>query len=119
MIKESELAPFTAGQQWALYSSIGADPAATGRFIGGGTYRLPTAFGGYTLGMWVAPFSPGLPGDVNGDGAVNVSDLLAVINQWGACPPSPQSCPADIFPPPNGDGAVNVSDLLMVINNWG
>lgn len=58
-------------------------------------------------------------GDVNGDGVVNVSDLLAVINTWGACPPAPQTCPADVAPPPNGDGLVNVSDLLLVINNWG
>jgi hypothetical protein len=57
--------------------------------------------------------------DINGDGVVNVNDLLAVINAWGACPPPSASCPADIAPPPNGDGVVNVNDLLMVINNWG
>ena len=28
------------------------------------------------------------PGDVNGDGVVNVVDLLAVIQNWGPCPPS-------------------------------
>ena len=50
-------------------------------------------------------------GDVTGDGVVNVNDLLAVINGWGACPPS---CPADL----NGDDVVNVADLLIVITNW-
>jgi hypothetical protein len=54
-------------------------------------------------------------GDVNGDGVVNVTDLLAVISAWGACTAPPQDCPADI----NGDGQVNVTDLLAVIGNWG
>lgn len=57
-------------------------------------------------------------GDVNNDGFVNVSDLLAVITGWGACPtppPPPANCPADI----NGDGTVNVADLLLMISNWG
>lgn len=54
-------------------------------------------------------------GDVNNDGTVNVSDLLAVITGWGNCPTPPASCPADV----NGDGTVNVADLLLVITNWG
>ena len=58
-------------------------------------------------------------GDVSGDGVVNVTDLLAVIGAWGACPAPPAACPADIAPQPSGDGQVNVNDLLMVINNWG
>ena len=57
----------------------------------------------------------GGPGDVNVDGMVNVSDLLGVINEWGACPLQPSGCPADL----NDDGFVNVADLLEVINNWG
>lgn len=68
-----------------------------------------------------ATISPPCVGDIagapggGGDDVVNVSDLLAVINQWGPCGPS---CPADIAPP-GGDGVVNVSDLLAVINHWG
>ncbi len=50
-------------------------------------------------------------GDANEDQVVNVSDLLMVINSWGACP----GCPADV----TGDGIVNASDLLAVINAWG
>jgi hypothetical protein len=52
-----------------------------------------------------------IPGDVTGDGVVNVNDLLAVIVAWGACG---SVCPADL----NHDGVVNVNDLLMVITNW-
>ena len=47
--------------------------------------------------------------DVSGDGEVNVTDLLAVIDQWGLTDSA-----ADI----NGDGVVNVTDLLMVVGNW-
>ena len=49
--------------------------------------------------------------DVNGDGMVGVSDILAVIDSWGVC----DGCAADI----NQDGLVDVSDLLIVIGNWG
>ncbi len=56
-----------------------------------------------------------VPGDVDGDGHVNVSDLLAVITAWGPCPAPPASCPADV----NHSGSVNVSDLLLVITHWG
>lgn len=53
-------------------------------------------------------------GDANGDGSVNVIDLLAVINTWGPCPAG-AACPGDL----NDDDHVNVLDLLMVINGWG
>ncbi len=47
----------------------------------------------------------------NGDGFVNVTDLLAVLGAWGPCP----GCPEDI----NADGFVNVTDLLAVLSAWG
>lgn len=52
------------------------------------------------------------PGDITADGAVNVSDLLAVIASWGPC--AAQPCPADL----NADSTVNVTDLLIVVANW-
>jgi hypothetical protein len=53
---------------------------------------------------------PDCPADIDGDNAVNVSDLLMIIDQWGLT-----DSPADV----NDDGIVNVSDLLIVIDNWG
>jgi len=66
----------------------------------------------------IAPIGP--VGGTPGDGVVNVDDLLAVINAWGACG-NPNDCPADIAPPgrPTGNDVVNVDDLLTVINAWG
>jgi hypothetical protein len=52
----------------------------------------------------------GCEGDTNGDGEVNVTDLLEVVDQWGNTSGS-----ADI----NDDGIVDVSDLLVVIGVWG
>ncbi len=54
------------------------------------------------------------PGDLNGDGIVDVSDLLILLAAWGPCDDE-RDCPADL----NGDGTVNVSDLLLLLANWG
>jgi len=53
-------------------------------------------------------------GDLNGDGVVDVSDLLILLANWGPCPRS-AACPADL----NGDSVVDVSDLLLLLANWG
>jgi hypothetical protein len=53
----------------------------------------------------------GNPADINGDGLVDVQDLVAVILAWGPCPPT---CPEDV----DGDGFVAVTDLVEVILNW-
>ncbi|MBT4524293.1 MAG: hypothetical protein HOI88_08695 [Phycisphaerae bacterium] len=50
------------------------------------------------------------PADLNGDGAVNVSDVLAMVGVWGTNDPV-----ADV----DGDGTVGVSDLLLIIEAWG
>lgn len=65
------------------------------------------------LYMWVDPSpQPGPLGDLNGDGYVDVSDLLILLNSWGLCQ---GDCPADL----NNDGFVDVSDLLVLFSNWG
>jgi hypothetical protein len=51
-----------------------------------------------------------VPGDVNGDGVVDVADLIEVITAWGPC----EACPADL----TGDGVVDVADLVEVVLNW-
>ncbi len=66
------------------------------------------------LYLWVDPNAPEPRpvGDLNGDGVVDVSDLLILLGAWGSCS---GQCPADL----NGDGVVDVSDLLMLLSNWG
>ena len=57
------------------------------------------------------PMDSTVPEDVNGDGVVDVLDLLAVVGSWGPC----DNCDEDI----NGDWVVDVVDLLAVIGAWG
>lgn len=52
-----------------------------------------------------------LPGDVDGDGVVGVTDLLSLLAAWGPCP----DCAADL----DGDGVVGVVDLLALLSLWG
>ena len=59
-------------------------------------------------------FTVRIQGDVDGNGGVDVVDLLALLAAWGPCPP-PGDCPADF----DGDGTVDVSDLLTMLGHWG
>jgi hypothetical protein len=54
--------------------------------------------------------APANPADINGDGIVDVLDLVAVILAWGQ-----PGGPEDV----NGDGTVDVLDLIAVITSWG
>ncbi|MCZ6835829.1 MAG: hypothetical protein O7G85_08655 [Planctomycetota bacterium] len=51
--------------------------------------------------------------DLNDDGVVNVSDLLALLGDW-SCSGVPGSCQGDT----NCDGVTDVNDLLDVLGNW-
>ncbi|MHC4776157.1 MAG: hypothetical protein ACYTBR_12960, partial [Planctomycetota bacterium] len=56
------------------------------------------------------------PGDVNGDGSVDVTDFLMLLSTWGPCAePCPPSCPADF----DGDCMVGVLDFLILLAHWG
>lgn len=50
-----------------------------------------------------------IPGDLNDDMAVNGSDLLLLLNDWGSADSA-----ADI----NSDGTVDGADLLLLLNGW-
>jgi hypothetical protein len=54
---------------------------------------------------------PGIPGDADGDGFVNVDDIVAVVLAWGPCPPP---CPEDL----DGSGAVDIDDIVIVVLNF-
>ena len=65
---------------------------------------------------WLLESGVPCPADCAGgtpDDSVNVTDLLALLANWGG---TPVLC--DITPP-GGDGAVNVTDLLALLAAWG
>ena len=115
-----------------LSSPSGYEDAAGNYFVNDGTitprtamltldqawYRLKPAVIGYRPEAWTASATvdgtPGqrvvLLGDVNGDGIVNILDLVLVASQFGET----GETPADV----NGDGTVNVQDLVSVANAW-
>ncbi len=52
---------------------------------------------------------PAIPGDLNGDGKVNISDLSILLSAWGTADPK-----ADI----NKSGRVDIADLSILLSNW-
>jgi len=49
----------------------------------------------------------GLPGDLNGDGSVNASDLASLLGAWG-------TAGGDV----NGDGTTDAADMAALLNAW-
>ena len=97
---------FTNG--WAVYNHSGAEQTITLPELASGVasgledmkHTLPNRDGEIYLRA-----KPANPADVNGDGAVNILDLVAVAQGLGTDNPE-----ADV----NGDGVVNVFDLVFV-----
>jgi len=79
------------------------------------------SIGGTSVAGWSTPLStveeynliPRSP-DFNGDGFVDIKDLLKLIESWGQDDPI-----VDIAPPPFGDGIVDALDLELLMSYWG
>ncbi len=69
-----------------------------------------------SVGLYSYDFNPdtSIPGDLDGDGTVGVSDLLILLASWGPCADC-EDCGADL----DGNCIVGVSDLLILLGNWG
>ncbi|MHC4217480.1 MAG: right-handed parallel beta-helix repeat-containing protein [Planctomycetota bacterium] len=61
----------------------------------------------------VDPVDEVLRADIDGDGAVGVSDFLALLSAWGPCPDS--CCLEDV----DLDGVVGLIDFLVLLAHWG
>jgi hypothetical protein len=51
-----------------------------------------------------------IPEDLDGDGFVNIGDVLTALSDWGYC----ICCQSDL----DGDGEVGINDLLSIIGAW-
>ena len=76
-------------------------------FVGGKSLCTPTCGDGVVVRGEVCDDGE------DGNGVIDVSDLLVLLANWGPCPTG--SCAADL----NDDGSIDVSDLLMLLGNWG
>ena len=73
---------------------------------------LATGSSDGTVLLWeLTPATPPVTGDVNGDGGVNIQDLVLVAGQFGQSGENR----ADV----NGDGVVNIQDLVLVASAFG
>ena len=77
----------------------------------GGT--ATTAYNGLATVEEYYPNPPPLV-DFNGDGIVDIKDLLRLIESWGQ-----DDALCDIAPLPSGDGIVDVLDLELLMSYWG
>ena len=59
------------------------------------------------------------PEDIDGNGAINVDDLLIVMGNWGQTGDGTFRPAGDVYPAPNGDCNVNVDDLLAMMGAFG
>ncbi len=78
---------------------------------GSKTVLSTDGFLGFPAGIITIPYSPA---DFNHNGAVDILDLISLINAFGPC----AGCPED-FVPPGGDGDVSITDLIALINAFG
>jgi hypothetical protein len=77
---------------------------------------LPVA-GRYDIGAYAVPSEGGsIPGDANGDGVVDVVDVLVLVDSFGKYSGQAGFNPACDF---GNDGAVDVYDLLVIVDNFG
>jgi hypothetical protein len=90
---------------------------AGGVYVPAGTYAatdLPNYLKG--TGKLTVTTTMAVAGDVNGDGHVDVVDLLYLVDAFGSVEGEANYDPACDF---NSDGGVDVVDLLVMVENWG
>ena len=105
------------GNYWSDYTDQYPDPKddSPPQGIWDEPYNIPGGGVNQDIYPLVDPWSS-IPGDLNGDGDVDQSDLGILLAAWGTQPGDLYWAPrADI----NNDGCVDQSDLGILLSNWG
>lgn len=79
----------------------------------GGEFEVAGGNSSENIAKWIVCDSQ-IPGDIDGDGSVNTSDLLILLSNWGPCDDC-KDCVADL----DENCSVGTSDLLILLSNWG
>lgn len=103
--------PLGSGMGGAFNPPVLSLTEYNGELIAGGWFTSA----GETVSAFWARWGPDVPlGDLDGDCAVGVTDLLILLGNWGPCADC-DDCLADL----DGDCTVGVKDLLILLGNWG
>ncbi len=92
------------GTLYGVHDSLYTIDTATGEIILVGS-------GGYSGIRGFEWLPDPCPADLDGDGSVGVTDMLALLAAWGTNPGGP--------PDLDGDGTVGVIDFLSLLASWG
>jgi hypothetical protein len=115
--------PYPARMDYYSYSS--SYPAFATVSVNGSSFTVSFYHTGTTTPVWTKTFTDsygpnptatpgsGKPGDINGDGYVNILDIGVVIDNYTKLPITNPA--ADV----NHDGAVNILDIGIIIDNYG
>ena len=83
--------------------------ATTANLLFSGTFGEGNGTSSITLNLAASGAPTSIPGDINGDGIVDVLDLTALMSAWGT-----SGSPADL----TGDGTVDGFDLTALFSYW-
>ena len=110
-----EIATTPADPTDALYTTQPADFAAEMSYLKGTGVAVETVAQALAEAKAQIGTTPPAvkPGDVNGDGLINIKDATLVSLNWGKT--GATAAQGDL----NGDGLVNIKDATLVSLNWG
>jgi hypothetical protein len=126
VITPDDGSPPTLAYEWIVEVDAGGNIQWRGKnvILGEAVYDLGWPFGEVTVQIEEGTINSNIEiyqvenpcyEDVNANGSVDVSDLLAVIDNWGLCPDCLDEIPGDV----NFDSVVDVTDLLLIVGSWG